>query len=1305
MRALSGPLLFLVTLSVSAQPIGSLQSKNSVQPLPAAAMGQPASGSPKATVALPPWWNQAVFDAERANLPLIHELRALAQGTTAFSAYLTDVTWEPLTAEQVAALPGLGQPGSEPVIRTALGLSRKRPMAMVDIEPYRRNGGTGQVERIVSYRLAIVEEHASGRGSARAASYPDHSKLASGDWYRFTVAKDGVYELSYQFLQQLGVDLGNLHSDAINVYGNHAGMLPFTNTPFLPTDLLPNAIAVEDGGDGVFGPGDRILFYATGAQGWVLNAGGKQFNHVKNVYSDSASYFIGIGTDGPKRIAAVVQSTAPPTNQVTAFSDRQVIDNDGINLIKSGRTMFAETFDQVTTYNYNFNLPNLRAADTILLKMHVMGRSLGSSSTFTVQAAGTTGNVSILQAGSGDTAPYGRDATLQMSLLASGSNLPITVTYVKNDPVTALGYMDFLEVNARRDLRMAGDQMAFRDLASVGVGRISNFTLDQAAPVQHIWEITTPTEVRAVQTTDNGNQKSFVVATDSLRQFIAFKGSGLLQPVAAGRVAAQDLHGTPLPADLVIVCPPQFLGDAGRLAQQRTEEGLSVTVVTPQQVFNEFSSGQRDATAIKRYMKMLYDKAGSDSTLLPRYLLLFGDGSYNNLSLLPSNQNLIPTYESYNSWDYTKSFTSDDYFVTLDDNEGESPLDLIDMGVGRLPVSSPAQATAAVNKLLNYDKLTMPGSTAATCTNGGDGGATDWRNLALFVADDQNGANFEGDLHMRNCDTLALRVEKYAPCFNINKIYLDAYVQYSTPGGQRYPDAEKDLRDRVQRGCLLVNYVGHGGEVGWAHERVLDNATILGWSNFDRLPLFMTATCEFSRWDDPGRTSAGENVFLNPSGGGIGLMSTTRIAWVTPNQFIAKCFYDYVFKPTDEQGRAQRVGDTYRRTKVAATPTSGDAVNHRIFALLGDPSMRLAMARNSASITSITDTLGAAMDTIKALSVVRVSGTVNGASGEVLTDFNGTVIPTVYDKPSAVATLVNDQGPGAVPFHYKVRKNIIYRGRATVTNGHFQFTFVVPKDIDYRVDKGRVSIYAESLNTNACGYTNDPLVGGTDNTAAADATGPNIQLFMNDESFVPGGITNETPLLYAKLYDKSGINTLGNSIGHDLAAVVDANTENAIVLNDWYQADKDSYKSGQVRYKLANLAEGRHTLDLKAWDVYNNSSSRSTEFVVAPSAELALAHVLNYPNPFTTHTEFYFEHNRPCTTLDCQVQVFTVSGRLVKTLNRKLDCDGFRSEPMPWDGMDDQGDKIGRGVYVYRLSITTPTGEKAEKFEKLVILR
>lgn len=1320
MRAFLGLLLIAPTLVVAqrptrqhtpvqapAQPVRPMVERAGV-PAGFEAARAATLESPTAEKDLPPWWAKATFDESRQNLPLIREYRALSKGTTAFTAHLGDQQWKPLTDRELKALPGLGEPGSEAVIHTYFGQSRKVPMAFIEIEPYRRNQASGRVERLEQYRLSIVEEHGMPKAE-RAADYPPHSKLASGEWFRFTVPTTGVYELTYDFLQQLGVEVGNLASDQINIYGNHAGMLPFANSPGLPTDLLINAIRVEDGGDGRFDPGDRILFYATGAQRWELDQSGQRFNHVKNVYSDSASYFVGIGVDAPERIMPAQLSDGPANEQVTVFNDRQVINNDGVNVLKSGRVRFSEVFDQVTTHNYSFNLPNLHTPDTVWLQVNVLGRSMGQASSFTVQAGGTTNTINVPTVSTGETAPFGHYLSSLFGLTPSSSSLPISVTFNKYDPITSVGYMDYLEVNARRQLRMVGDQLEFRDLRSVGPGRVAEFRLEQAAAVQHIWEVTDPTGVREVEADLEGSTKRFTMATDSLRSFIAFKDNNLLKPVAIGPVPHQDLHATALPTDLIIVVPAEFLQEAERLAQRRAEEGLVVALVTTQQVYNEFSSGQRDATAIKRYMKMLFDRAGDDQELIPRYLLLFGDGSYDNIGQQRSNQNWVPTYQSLNSWSLTNSYTSDDYFVILADNRGEAVNDPIDMGVGRLPVSSVTQAREVVDKLLNYDRQGLQDAAATSCEAGGDGGAADWRTTAVFCSDDRDGNGFDGIVHMRNSDILARRLENESPQFNQDKIYMDAYTQYSTPGGQRYPDASRDLRDRVQKGALLVNYVGHGGEVGWAHERFLTNNTILGWTNFDRLPLFMTATCEFSRWDDPGRTSAGEYVLLNPNGGGIGLMTTTRLAFSSSNQYLAMKFFDWAFLEQDTLGRTMRMGDVYRYTKVAATPVSPQgSPNHRNFSLLGDPSMRLAIPRNEVRITAITDTSGIPIDTVKALSNVRIRGEVLGPDGQLLSDFDGTAITTVYDKAVRVHSLMNDLSPspnGNEEFSFDLRKNVVYRGRSTVSGGKFEFTFVVPRDIDYRVGPGRVSVYAESAEANAIGYDNTVLIGGTDPHAATDDQGPTIELYMNDESFVNGGATDETPLIFAKLFDESGINTLGSSIGHDLTAVLDANSADAIVLNDWYEADKDTYKSGQVRYRLNNLEEGRHTLDLKAWDVYNNSSTKSIDFLVAPSAQLALEHVLNYPNPFTTHTEFFFEHNRPCTTLDCQVQVFTIAGRLVKTINRQLNCNGFRSEPLPWDGLDDHGDRIGRGVYVYRLSITTPTGESAEKLEKLVILR
>lgn len=1266
----------------------------------------PTGGSTAAALVFP----TAAVDMERNGLPLFQEVLPLNMRTTAFTAYVRDTRYVPLTVAEREAWPFLSEVAAEPVVTTHLSWHRKQPHALITVEPFRKNGSTGAIEKLVDFKLELVETM-NTRGPGHPKDYPASSRLQDHDWFRFTVAKDGVYRLTYDFIRDIGVDVNGLSSDRINIYGNHFGLLPFVNNVDRPTDLIPNNIEVVDGGDGVFGSGDYLLFYASGAQRWDLND--TLFKHTKNVYTDSASYFIGIDVDAPFRIQPVALTTDAPTHTVTRFRDRQVIDRDLVNLIKSGRTWFGEVYDITTTYTYNFETPNLVNTEPIVLEVDGVARTFNSGaitnySTFTVSSGSSfSGTISVAGVTNSYTGPQGRLYHQNMTWNAGGSNVPVAVTFNKFDPITSVGWMNYLRLNCTRELRMSGDQLAFRDLASIGAGNIAEFILDQAQNAQRIWEITDPTRVGKVDYTTSGNQKLFRLHTDSLRQFIAFRDANYLTPFKVGRVASQNLHATGEPSgqapDLVIVCPPDFISAAQQLADRRSSEGLTVQIVTPQQIFNEFSSGARDATAIKRYMRMLYDKAGTDPLLMPRYLLLFGDGSYNNVSLSFNNQNWIPTYQTEDAIDPSRSYTSDDYFGLLDVGEGEYTGDLVDIGIGRLVAHTQQQAQEIVSKLLNYDALRIIGSSGGNCSATADGGIADWRTHVLFVSDDQEGDGFEGTIHMDQSDFLAERVGAEHPYLNVDKLYIDAYQQLSTPGGERYPDAIAGLREKVQKGLLLVNYVGHGGEVGWAHERLLDNTTIQGWTNKDRLPLFMTATCEFSRWDDPARTSAGELVLLNPDGGGIGLMSTTRLAYSSQNFALAQDFYDYALEDLEEQGRSNRLGDTYRRMKRAISTSQPTLRNHRNFSLLGDPSMRLGIPKERLHVSAVADTLGNPIDTLKALAAVRISGFVDNGSGQPLTSFNGIVIPTVYDKKQEQNTLAND--PPGNPYAFEIRKNIIYRGKATVTAGQFSFTFVVPKDINYQVDSGRVSFYTESLTTNGCGYSNDILVGSTATDVAVDEEGPRIELFLNDDRFVRGGITTEDPLLFAKLFDSNGINTVGSSIGHDLLATLDENTEQAVVLNDLYEADQDTYRSGQVRYRFNQLAEGSHTLRLKAWDSHNNSSESTTDFVVAPSAELALEHVLNYPNPFTTHTEFYFEHNRPCITLDVQVQVFTVAGRLVKTLNRQLTCDGFRTEPMAWNGLDDFGDKLGRGAYVYRLHVSTPDGEQAEKFEKLVILR
>jgi len=435
------------------------------------------------------------------------------------------------------------------------------------------------------------------------------------------------------------------------------------------------------------------------------------------------------------------------------------------------------------------------------------------------------------------------------------------------------------------------------------------------------------------------------------------------------------------------------------------------------------------------------------------------------------------------------------------------------------------------------------------------------------------------------------------------------------------------------------------------------------------------------------------------------LLTTTRLAYANFNETLNRNFYQSVFVRDSITQLFPRVGDVCTTTKNKTAAVSSGTSNHRNFSLLCDPAIRLNFPDYKVYTQSINNQPVAFVgDTLKALTRITVAGYVANLAGVKLSNYNGIIFPTVYDKETKLKTLANDPQYSAAA-NFKMRKSIIYRGKASVVNGEFTFTFIVPKDIDYSFGAGRISYYAANGTNDANGYNESFIVGGTNPNAPADADGPKIDLFMNDNKFVSGSITNESPDLLGVLFDDNGINTVGNGIGHDLVAVLDENTEKSIILNNFYQADLNSFQSGTVRYPFTKLSEGRHTLTLRAWDVYNNSNTANTDFVVSSSSTLALQHVLNYPNPFTTYTKFMFEHNKPCETLDVSIQVFTVSGRLVKTLETLVKCEGFRSEQINWDGLDDFGDRIGRGVYVYRLKVTAPDGTWADKYEKLVVLK
>ena len=552
---------------------------------------------------------------------------------------------------------------------------------------------------------------------------------------------------------------------------------------------------------------------------------------------------------------------------------------------------------------------------------------------------------------------------------------------------------------------------------------------------------------------------------------------------------------------------------------------------------------------------------------------------------------------------------------------------------------------------------------------------------------------------------LADELTTQKPFVNVKKIHTDAYVQQVAAGGERYPEAKKDFLDALQLGALVFNYFGHGNEEFLARERLFEKLEAQNLTNRYRYPLFVTITCEFTRFDDPNRPTGGEYMYWNNAGGAIGLIATTRQIGVstgfTMNNLLTEALYAY------GSNNYPTIAEALRRTKIS---TGSD--NRRVVFYIGDPALKLAIPKPKIVLTKVNDVpVGQPLPVLQALSTVKIAGEVQNENNQLLSNYSGDLAVQFFDKPINRSTLGNDgitDSNGLIIMDFVTLGETIFRGNATVVNGQFEFSFVVPQDIRIPVGTGKISFYAKTEGTPLEDQTGVDLsvqVGGVNSNAAVDTTPPTLRLHMNDESFISGGITNCAPVLLAFLSDANGINT-ASGIGHDLVAILDGNESNPYVLNEYYETENNDFTKGIIRFPFRDLTPGLHTLLVKAWDVYNNLITTEIQFNAVCSGDgLRIEKVLNYPNPFVNYTEFWFNHNMPFETLDVQVQILTVSGKLVKTIQQQVLTDGFLSRTVTWDGKDDFGDKIGKGVYIYKLTVKSlTTGKAVYKFEKLVIL-
>jgi len=1231
-----------------------------------------------------------IYDVDKKTLLFAANIKSPVSGS---NASVASVIYENMTYEQLSGY-DVAQIKDEIDFTIKKTNSRGVLGGYVQFNPIVKING--QYKKVTSIKFDFGQSNKSS-SSASLYSIPAppiiNSSMSSGEWYRFYIDKTGVYKLDRDFLGSLGVDVNVVNPKNIRLFGNGGKAIPLLNADVEKFDITENAIKFIGEGDGVINNEDYLLFYGVSSFGFDA----ENDTHV-NPYTDKTYYYINVSSEVGKRIQGIVEPTAPVNNIFTTFDEYQYYEVDKNNLVQLGRRWYGDGFDVNSNQTFTFGFPRIDTSEQVVLKVKAAATAT-TSTNMTVSISSSVGDDETLFFG-----------TISSTVLASGApytgfknasqNMVVSLKYNNNSNPSANAYLDYVSIEATSFLRSLGQQFSFRNKEAATIAGVGEYIITDAASVSEVWDVTDIYNVRA-KNNPSASTFTFKASLGSLRDYVAVVNSDFYIPLkdVSSAINNVNIKGTIFQGgngghedvDYLVVTPLSLKAQAVRLANINASNlGLRTRVVTLEDIYAEFNTGNQDIGAIRNFVRYVYQNGVTDKL---KYLCLFGDASFDMKDRIANNTNLVPTFHTLPSFSLVSSYMSDDYFGMMDDNEGAmDATDRLDIAVGRIVADDLQLATEMVTKVEQYYQQDSYGS---------------WRNRMTILSDD---VDVDWEFSLENeLNTLADEIVGERPFINMVKLHSDAFSQESSAGGELYPQVTESLLNNIQLGSLVVNYFGHGGEDGLAHERLFQKNDAQDLTNICRYNLFVTVTCEFTRFDNPLRETGGEFTYWNPGGGAVSLVATTREIVVglgiTVNKELAKYLFDY-----NDTGYVS-IAEALRLAK-NNIPNS----LKRVVFSIGDPALKLAIPEPNVRLTHINDIpVGdPTAPNLEALGRVVLSGEVVDGGGQLISDYNGKLSTTIYDKKQNRSTLGNDGttgGSGILILDYETLGEIVFRGQASISNGKFRFEFVVPRDISIPVGEGRVSFYARKNNVleNQTGVDTEIKIGGINENAPADNLPPTIAAFMNDDSFVSGGVTNQSPFLLLKLGDENGINT-ASGIGHDITAIMDGDEANPLILNDYYETEIDDFTKGNVKYQYKDLESGLHTLTLKAWDVYNNSMTTEIQFLVVNEYdELVINRVLNYPNPFVSYTEFWFEHNSS-SELEVMVQVFTVSGKLVKTLrgnsssgNKGGNTSLFRG--LPWDGKDDFGDKIGKGVYVYKLTVKSmSTNKKVVKYEKLVIL-
>ena len=1107
------------------------------------------------------------------------------------------------------------------------------------------------------------------------------SRLSSGNWYRIKITEEGIYKLDFNFLKSKGIDLSNVDPRTIQIFGNGGKTLSEKPEDYTNADLIENAIMVVGEEDGKFDQSDYIIFYAPSVRGWEYQSTTKTIGHYYHYYSDVNYVWLTFGNAIGKRMSGKVSVSDNPDSIVTTTTGYILYKEFKKNLAATGRRWFGDEFnDRTKSRVYTNRLPGLIPNRLITYKISVAARSDRTTTFLIDEGNNRIGTISLNPVNLAD--GIGIYASTNLGVFTHSSNLSdsrsvLKLTYNVTDAISA-GYIDYFEIHYPRFLSADNDRISFFSPLKTGTYEyvISNFSNSDI----RVFDVSKFDDVKFITNSSiSGMQVKFrsIENGDSPSKYFAIGQNGYLTPSEIIKIANQNLRGITPGGELIIISPKEFLTEANRLKahkESRAGKPISTVVVNVEEIYNEFSAGLLDVSAIRNFIKHAY----TFWSVKPKYVLLFGDGHYDYRNIEGYGKNFIPVYETEESLYLIYSYPTDDFFGRIIGNDL-----YVDIAIGRIHIQSVDEAKAAVDKIIRYE-------------NNKDFGL--WRNLITLVADDgKTTRGDDGPIHTDQSETLARST--IPPAFETKKIYLIQYPTVETAGGRRKPDVNKEIINTFNNGTLVMNFIGHGNPEVWTHEYVFEKTiTVPQLKNSNRLPFLSAATCDFGDYDKPANQSSMELLLTKADGGIIAGFTASRAVWSNENAAINYALFQSLFSYRFTNSQQPSIGDAYFNVKKFRISDNDQKYN-----LFGDPSIYLLSPKDIGSVDSINNQPTTRIVEIKALNKASISGSIKNIDGSIKTNYNGEALITVYDSKryQEVPEWYGWSGPGK---SIELQGGIIYRGRVSVRNGLFKTEFVVPKDLSYENNNGKVSVYFFDNNSDGIAYTENIKVGSADSITITDLKGPDIKIYFDNDLSYGANLVSRNPLLIIKLEDETGINTTGLGIGHNIEAVINDNELNPIKLNEYFQGDLDAgNKKGEIRYRLSELPMGKNKIKINAWDVFNNKGEAEMFFEVVGENQLVIKNVFNYPNPVKNETYFTFQHSYD-QPVNVTIKIYSVSGRLIHKIERQNVLEKFVK--IYWDGLDQDGDQLGNGVYLYKVIINSLDNTKSsEALGKLAIIK